>query len=321
MIHRVMVRSYIGQSMLLWLSCGSALFAFAWVRVWVTSLLDMRQFRTILEQFREFEKFAPIEFDAMFTYPGRVGMTFDEPIVILCTVIWCIARGSDCISGELGRGTLEMLLAQPITRRQLLLSHATVSVTGLALLCLLVWAGMYVGVQTTTIEESLPGPTLTIPWVNVEVPLAGAEPQKLSMSLADRVDSSIFAAPTFHLFAFGFFLLGLSTFISSIDRYRWRTVGTVVGFYVVQLVMFGLSKATPKLEWLGDVSFFSCYKPQKVVTLAVNESLSAPWSLVTQTPGADFPPLVYPLILLGLGIAAYTSASICFTRRDLPAPL
>ena len=44
--------------MLLFLSCGLALFAFAWVRVWVVSLLDMGQFQTILEQFREFEKFA-----------------------------------------------------------------------------------------------------------------------------------------------------------------------------------------------------------------------------------------------------------------------
>ncbi len=321
MIHRVMVRTYIGQSALLWCSCGLALFSFAWVRVWVTSLLDMGQFRTILEQFREFEKFAPIEFDALFTYPGRVGMTFDEPIVILCTVIWCISRGSDCVSGELGRGTLEMLLAQPITRRQLLFSHAAVSVTGLALLCLLVWAGVYVGVQTTSIEETLPSPSFTIPWLNVELPLSGAESAKESMPLSERVDSSVFASPTFHLFAFGFFLLGLSTLVSCLDRYRWRTVGAVVAFYVIQLVMFGLSKAAKSLEWLGSVSFFSCYKPQKMVTLAVNESLAAPWSLTQQTPGADLPPLAYPLILVALGIIAYVAASIHFTRRDLPAPL
>ena len=119
LINHVLVRKYISQSMLLFASCGAALFAFAWVRVWVVSLLDMGQFKTILEQFREFEKFSPIEFDAMFTYPGRVGMTFDEPIVILCTVIWCFARGSDVVSGEIGRGTLEMLLSQPISRRSL----------------------------------------------------------------------------------------------------------------------------------------------------------------------------------------------------------
>ena len=82
MFHRVLIRKYVGQSAVLFLACGLALFAFAWVRVWVVSLLDMGQFQTILEQFREFEKFAPIDFDALFTYPGRVGMTYDEPIVI-----------------------------------------------------------------------------------------------------------------------------------------------------------------------------------------------------------------------------------------------
>ena len=59
MIDRVMARKYAGQSSLLFGSLAIALFAFAWVRVWVVKLLDMGQFRTILEQFREFEKFAP----------------------------------------------------------------------------------------------------------------------------------------------------------------------------------------------------------------------------------------------------------------------
>ncbi len=123
----------------------------------------MGQFQTILEQFREFEKFAPIEFDALFTYPGRVGMTYDEPIVILCTVIWCIARGSDVVSGELGRGTLEMLLAQPIRRTTLLYSHAAVSIVGLGAAVLLVWAGVGVGVYATTVNESVAPPTFRIP--------------------------------------------------------------------------------------------------------------------------------------------------------------
>ena len=60
LINHVLVRKYISQSMLLFLSCGAALFAFAWVRVCVVSLLDMGQFKTILYQFSEFEKFAPI---------------------------------------------------------------------------------------------------------------------------------------------------------------------------------------------------------------------------------------------------------------------
>lgn len=321
MIHRILVRKYIGQSMLLFASCGLALFAFAWVRVWVVSLLDMGQFQTILEQFREFEKFAPIEFDALFTYGGRVGMTYDEPIVILCTVIWCISRGSDVISGELGRGTLEMLLAQPISRRTLLFSHAAVSVVGLALLCLLVWAGIGVGVMVTTVQESVAPPSFRIPFIDFDIPLTVEDPVKQTIALRDRVDVQAYAASTFHLFSFGFFLLGLSTLFSAFDRYRWRTVGGVVGVYVVQLVMFGLGKSAESLGWLQSMSFFSCYKPQKMTSLVANDGLAAPWSLVERVPEASFPPLVYPLILLGLGLVFYTIAAIHFSRRDLPAPL
>ncbi len=321
MIDRILVRKYIAQSQPLLLSLGAALFAFSWVRVWVISLLDMGQFQTIVEQFRDFEKFAPIKFDVLFTYTGRVGMTFDEPVVILCTVIWCFARGSDVVSGELGRGTLEMLLSQPITRRTLLVSHASVSIAGLALLCLLVWAGIGVGVQATNVEETVPPPSIRVPILNIEVPLATGDPIKQNVPLRDRVDVRTFAAPTFHLFAFGYFLLGLSSMISCFGRYRWRTIGYVVAIYVLQVVMFALGKATDVLSWMLSMTFLSCYKPQQMASLVTAGGWAAPWSLTERVPEAQFAPLVYPLILLSLGTILYAIGAARFTRRDLPAPL
>lgn len=321
MFHRILIRKYLGQSSLLFISLGAALFAFAWVRVWVVSLLDMGQFQAILEQFREFEKFAPIDFDALFTYPGRVGMTFDEPIVIFCTVIWCVSRGSDVVSGELGRGTLEMTLAQPISRTSLLTSHALVSVAGLAALSLLVWAGVTMGVLFTSVTESISPPTFRLPWVNLDIPLTAEAATEVSVPLRERVDVRTYAASTFHLFSFGFFLLGIASFFSSIDRYRWRTVGAVVSVYVGQLVMFGLGKAAESLQWLLSLTFFSCYKPQKMTSLVGESGFAAPWSLTVPVPDASLPPLVYPLILLTLGAGFYLCAWICFNKRDLPAPL
>ena len=321
MIHRVLMRKYIGQSMLLFLACATTLFAFAWVRVWVVSLLDMGQFKTILDQFREFEKFAPIEFDALFTYAGRVGMTYDEPIVILCTVVWCISRGSDVVSGELNRGTLEMMLAQPIRRITLLATHATVSIGGLALLCLMVWGGITVGIQATTVTETIDPPSFRIPMINIDVPLTVADPATEEIPLRQRVNASTYAAATFSLFAFGFFLLGLSSMFSTLDRYRWRTVGAVVGVYILQLVMFGLGKAAASLDWLLSMTFFSCYKPQKMTSLVSSDGLGAPWSLSTPIPDGTFPPLVYPLMLIILGAVCYAIGARHFSRRDLPAPL
>ena len=109
--------------------------------------------------------------------------------------------------------------------------------------------------------------------------------------------------------------------LSAMDRYRWRTVGTVVGIYVLQLVVFGLGKAAQSLDWLLRLSFFSCYKPQKMTSIVTSEGLAAPWSLTTPIPDGMLPPLAYPLILLTLGLSFYIIAAMHFTRRDLPAPL
>ena len=321
MIDRILVKKYIAQSTLLFASCAFIMFIFAWVRVWVGTFFNLSQYTAIFDQMKEFEHFAPIEFAAMTSYAGQVCFVYDEPIVILCTVIWCVARGSDVVSGELGRGTLEMLLSQPITRTRLLLSHAVVSITGLVFLCLLVWAGISLGVYTNTVEEEVPAPQITIPLFNFEIPLSMGEPIVSTVPLAERVDVQSYASPTFHLFAFGFFVLSLATLFSSFDRYRWRTVGGVVGVYMSQLIMFGLGKAAKSLAWLQNFSFFSCYKPQKMVALVGERGLAGPWSLTEGAEALAFPPLWYPLILIACGLLFYLIAVIRFEKRDLPAPL
>jgi ABC-2 type transport system permease protein len=320
-VDRMMIRKNIGQSSLLFIFLAIAMFAFGWVRVWVVKLLDMGQFQTILEQFRDYEKFAPVSFDALFTYTGRVGMTFDEPIVILCTVIWCVARGSDVVSGELGRGTLEMLLSQPISRTRFLLSHGLVSTLGLLALCLLLWAGMSVGIETTTLTETIPPPSFRVPLLGIDIPLSDEAPTKISFAMSERVSVATFTASVFHLFAFGFFLLGLSSCFSSFDRYRWRTIGAVMTVYVIQLVMFGLGKAAESLRWLQSLAFFNCYQPQKMTTLVRDGNLWSPWSFTVPVEEGMYPPMMYPGLLLAMGLVLYGVAIVRFHKRDLPAPL
>jgi len=321
MIDRVMVKKYLGQSALLWWGCAVALFFFAWIRVWVVSLLDMQQFKTVLEQFRDFEKFAPIQFDQLITYTGRVGMTFDEPIVILCIVVWCVARGSDVVSGELGRGTLEMLLAQPISRGRLLRSHAAVSLLGLLGLVLCIWAGIWVGTQLTTVEETAAASSWTVPWLGIDLPLSSGPVETVEFRMAEKVDARIYAASVVNLLAFGFFLLGLSSMISSADRYRWRTVGAVITFYVVQTVMYGLGKAAEQIGFLEHLTFLTCYRPQQLTTAAVDPETGGPWRLVAQGSEEWLGPMLFPLILFALGVLTYAIAFQIFRRRDLPAPL
>jgi ABC-2 type transport system permease protein len=321
MISGRLAKNYVGQSALLWAGCGLTLFAFSWVRVWVVSLLDMGRFKIILEQFREYERLAPISFDQLFTYAGRVGMTYDEPVVIFCIVVWAVARGSDVVSGELNRGTLEMLLAQPLSRSRLMLTHAAVSCTGLLMLVLLVWLGIWVGVQTTSVEETIPPRSIELPWLGWSVPLESGEGESVVLDMRDQVDCRVFLSSTLNLFAFGFFLLGLSSMVSAIDRYRWRTVGVVVTVYILQLVMYGLGKAAEQIGWLSHLTFFTLYRPQPIAKVAMEQGQAASWSLLPVAEEMALGPLTVSLMLIVMGAIAYLIGMRQFSRRDLPAPL
>ena len=107
------------------------------------------------------------------------------------------------------------------------------------------------------------------------------------------------------MFAFGFFILALATLVSSIDRYRWRTVGTVVGIYVVQVVMYALGLVSESLSWLLGMTFLSCYKPQNMTALIEQGNHGGSLEPDGNTARFVFPPLVYPLILLTIGASFY----------------
>ena len=62
------------------------------------------------------EQLMPVSFSQMATSAGRIAVAYDDPIVLLLVTVWAISRGSDAVSGELNRGTMEMVLAQPVTR-------------------------------------------------------------------------------------------------------------------------------------------------------------------------------------------------------------
>ena len=107
----------------------------------------------------------------MFTYPGRIALTYDELIVVMCIAIWSIARGSDLVAGELGRGTMEVLLAQPVSRLRVLLTQATVTTIGVAILAGASWLGIYAGIHTTHVKEPVADPAIMFPMLGMAPPL------------------------------------------------------------------------------------------------------------------------------------------------------
>ncbi len=321
-MNRLLLKKSILEGRLLLGACMTTMLVFCWTRVWVVSQFDMGRFETVIEQFREWERFSPVPFEHLVTVTGRIAMAYEEPILILCICLWVIARGSDCISGEIGRGTMEMLLAQPVSRVQVLWSQASVTIAGLALLAATSWFGLYLGIQTNTIKETI-SQTWTVPWLGIELPIPLAAEEVVLRPMADKVNPADLASAALNVFSLGFFLAGLSTLLSSCDRYRWRTIGLVVGIYIVQLTLKIIGLASDRLAWLGRVTFFTAYDPVRFVSIAVYQPEST-WSLVLRDEAGHWlslGPLGYNLILLGMGAIAYLSATVIFHRRDLPAPL
>jgi ABC-2 type transport system permease protein len=236
--------------------------------------------------------------------------------------LWAISRGSDCISGEIGRGTMEMLLAQPVGRIQVLWSASAITIVGTALLALASWLGVYVGIQTTLVEEPAPAATVTIPWFGLELPNPLAKKETQLVAMRDRVEAAWFAPAAFNLFSLGIFGAGLSTLLSACDRYRWRTIGIVVGFYLVEMTLKIVGRAAEHLAWLGRWTFLTAYEPERFVSVAVKDPELA-WAVwMRNAQGVwELGPLGYNLILLGLGFAAFAGATVVFRLRDLPAPL
>jgi ABC-2 type transport system permease protein len=259
----------------------------------------------------------------LISYPGRIAIGYDEPIVVFTVSIFAIARGSDVVSGELNRGTLELLLAQPVSRLQVLYTQATVTVLGLVLLAAATWGGTWTGIQTATVKENLPPPKVRFAPLGIEIPLSFAAGKKVEVPMRDKVEARFFLPGAFNLFCLGVALAGISTLASACDRYRWRTIGAVVAFFVLSLICKIVGLAFERFAVLRDLSLFTAYEPQKFIAYAVRQPEFA-WSLTivdSQQQFVELGPLGYNLILLGVAVLTYAAAGVVFHRRDLPAPL
>ncbi len=304
---------------LLLAACAAVLFAFCWVRVWITSRLEMERFRNILESLPDsWQRLAPVPIQQLFTYEGRIAVSYEEPIVYLMMAVWAITRGSDSVSGAIGRGTMEMMIAQPVSRLRLLLTHSTVTLLGVAFLASVAYAGTCAGIATTTVELA-PEP-IRIPLLGFKLPLGNRPPQITPMS--DLVDPRVLLPAATNYCCLGVFLTGLTTLLSSWDRYRWRTIGLTVGFYVVQTIFELVGLAVERMEWIKRFTFFTAYEPIAFVARSV-ESPETAWTffLSDDTHLTHLGPLGYDAILVGLGLAGLVAGTIVFCRRDLPAPL
>ncbi len=322
-MNRALRKKYFAECWLVWGGIAIGIVMFCWFRVWIVGELDTAQFRQIIDLLpKDWRKFSPVNFDWLVSYLGRTSLTLDEPMLIMLVTGWCMIRGSDVVSGELSRGTMEMLLSQPVSRGSLFWNHALWTLSLLALLVLLAWGAMAMGIFTTSVEETT-YPEIKIPLASYSIPLRFLPPVTETIAMATVVNPLAYAPGVINLFCLGVFFAGFSAFCSACDRYRWRTIGIVVGFYFLNAGLKLLGVASEKLSWVTNFSVFGFYSPASQIENAQENPWTTLWLFEWDDHGqiTGNGTLLNCGVLLLLGTILFLAGSRIFERRDLPAPM
>jgi ABC-2 type transport system permease protein len=317
-------RKTVNDARWLLIACAATLFAFSWIRVIIVASMETYQLQRIARNLPDLiKRLSPVPIEQLISYPGLVGFTYEEPLAYLIMAVWTISRGSDIVSGEISRGTMEMLLAQPVSRLRYVMTHTLVTVLGVAVLSFAAYGGTYGGVTTTGIKNRKPARTWTVPLFNMKLESQERKEEFEWIPMTKFVEPKVYWAASANYASLGVFLAGATTFLSSFDRYRWRTIGIIVGFYVIQTIVELTGMAVEGYRWLLNFTFFAAYEPVATVTEASKDASSAWrfWSPETHGMIPDLGPMGCNAALLSMGAAGIIAAAIIFCRRDLPAPL
>lgn len=264
------------------------MFFFPWIFLWASGKISLPAFSNFLASAlpREWQQVWGVPFSQVATPAGRAALVFVHPLIVFSAVVWTVARGSDCVSGEIGRGTMEMLLAQPVRRSTVYVTQAIVTIAGSALLASATWCGIAFGLGSGQLYEHVP--------------------------------AALFIPPAINLLGLMVCLGGISALVSSCGSQRWRTIGLMTGLYVVSSVLAIVSQISDRWNWLAYASFLTPYKPQTMV--AQPDQI---WSLLLYRDGIlhglDLGGQM--VVLFAVGISCYVAGAIIFSRREIPAPL
>ena len=92
---------------------------------------------------------------SLFNLPGTITLGLQHPLAIAMIGIFAVGAGSTAIAGERARGTLEVLLARPISRTSLYLTIlVALLVASLVVLCAIL-AGMVAGTAVVNLLDEL----------------------------------------------------------------------------------------------------------------------------------------------------------------------
>ena len=249
-----------------------------------------------------------------------------HPLMQTIFCIWAIGRAAGSVAGELDRGTLELLMAQPLPRYRLILAHLCVDAATIPILCLSLWVGTALGnwlmgpIEVQPLPETPHKPAYLVelgPFkVRLENPGPTMQPQSAETKNRLEVRPSAFGRALFVVGGLLFALSGATMGLSAAGRFRWRVLGVAVLIVLVQFLINVIGQMWDVLEPLRPLTIFYYYQPQQVI-------LAQRWTVGLGDWNGGQPPLQVPMlvVLYGVGSLGYGMALWTFCRRDLPGPL
>ena len=191
------------------------------------------QFRAVLDSGLFPPQFAKFGGGDIFSLPGSIALSFIHPIAIMLTSVFSIGFAATAIAGERQRGTLEVALARPISRRAFYLTVLAAALGFVATTVTALLAGGVAGSLAYGVAGELALRELPLLWLNA-VLLFGS-----------------FAA------------IGLAASVS-FDRLS-PALGITLGFVVVMYVFEVLGSLWPDAEFLQPYSLFYYLKPKAIL--------------------------------------------------------
>jgi ABC-2 type transport system permease protein len=224
-----------GDQRVLVLSLAALWAVFPWIYITLSAQIQMSAFQDVLLRAipQEWQKLSGVPFSEVATHAGRVALAFVDPVVVLAATVWGITRGSDAVSGQLERGTMEMVLAAPVGRVAVFVTQALATTLAAAVLVGVLLGGVYSAIAFG-------------PW-------------------AGQVDPGRFVPAAANVFGLMVCMAGITACVSAADSHRWRTIGILCGFYVFSILAKLVGRMSESLSWVGYLSVFNAYEPQRLV--------------------------------------------------------
>jgi ABC-2 type transport system permease protein len=216
-------------------SCG-ILVAFSWIFVWLMSHFQPGAWSTMLDLLPDFmQPMLGVPLARLASVEGQLSVLFVHVVTMIVCIGWAVGRGSDMVSGEISRGSMEHLLVLPVWRWSLLVPPAVVATIGAFVLAGALWLGLLLSLATIELTES-PSPMVFLPGV------------------ANLITLTIC-------------MTGITTAISACGHDRWRAIWWSLGVFIVSQIVEMISRLWPDGAWLKYTTLMAAFQPQKLILI------------------------------------------------------